>query len=267
MNKLILLVICSLVFMVSESSAMHILPYHEKSAKKEDGTHSGHMRKAPLYQLMDVDENSKVELSYYLSNLEKIDLEYSGKPVKMPRGKNDNYHAIIAKSDTNEKFVGASYYIYKYGKPSNVSPTKITLLDKLAFEIKPNPLPKEHDEYKTSKKYGFIVTLNAKPISTKINLQTLNGTTVEYTSDEDGRFSVILPNDFKDVKNSKRANRPSHFILSSKIKENTKEYETSFTMPYHVNPNDYWQNSKYGGLVALLGLVFGILIYRKSKNG
>ena len=267
MKKLILFIAFALVANATETLPLHILPYHDKTVKKADGAHTNHRMKKPKYQLIGCNGESGVDVSFISPSMEKTSVRLQGNVINLPRAKGDNYHAIVANMEDTNTIHSAVYYVYKHGKPSNVSPTKITNMDKAPFEIKPNPLPKEHDEYKSSLEYDFTLTLNAKPISAKVNLKTLNGTIMEVLSDENGKFSIILPNDFKNVKNSRRGTKPSHFILSSSIEETDKSYHTTFSMPYHVNPTDYWKNTPYGFLVAIIGIVFGVFLYRRSKNG
>ena len=267
MKKIILLSIFILLLSSTQALGLQIFPHHEKSMKKNGMSHNMHSKKKKQFVIMDYNGTQEVNVTYILPSLETHNLVPKGNIVSLPKTKGDNYHAIVASVEDADNIYNASYYIYKYGMPSRQSPTKITSMDKLSLEIKPNPLPKEHNEYKTSNKYGFILTFKSKPISSKVKLTTLNGTTQEVQSDKNGNFTLILPNDFKEVKNSKMGNRPSHFMLSAKVKDADKVYHTTFTMPYHVNPNDYWQNTPYGFLVALIGLALGLFLYRRSKNG
>jgi hypothetical protein len=187
--------------------------------------------------------------------------------INLPRSMYDNYHAISAKVIDKNSIYGATYYIYKHGKPSHTSPTKITALDKLAFEIKPNPLPREHDRYKESKEYSFLVTFNNKPVSAEVNLTTLNGTKLSFKSDKNGVLKFSMPKDFEDVKNSRRVNPASYFILSSNITEGDKEYYTTLSMPYYVNPTNHWESVPWGVATMILGFLLGLFLYKRSQNG
>jgi hypothetical protein len=148
------------------------------------------------------------------------------------------------------------------------SPTKLTFKEKGFLEIIPNNLPREHDRYQGSKRYSFILKLNGKTVQNQtIKLTTLNKTIQNITTNKDGEFSVVLPNDFKNVKDGRRVNRPSYFILSSSINKDGKNYHTTFSNPYYVNPTNYWSSVPAGFGVAGLGLLIGLLILSRRKNG
>ena len=270
MKKLILTVVFALCANASEALPIHILPHNcmlGQKALKEQGGHKHSGMKTAMYQLVGYNGSQDAKVTYILSTLEKKDIKLKANMINLPKSKFANYHAICAEITDINKVYAATYYIYKHGMPSKTSPTKLTGMDKLTFEIKPNPLPREHDRYTSSKKYSFLVTFENRPMETEILLTTHNGSKLKLKSDKDGILEFIMPNDFKDVKNSRRANPASYFTLSSGITKDSKEYYTTLSMPYYVNPVDYWQSIPYGALVAIIGFLFGLFLYRRSKNG
>jgi hypothetical protein len=239
----------------------------QKAAKEHGGGHNHGGMKTAMYQLVGYNGSQEANVTYILSNLEQKEIKLKANMINLPKSMYDNYHALSAKVTDKDTIYGASYYIYKHGKPSRTSPTKLTHLDKLKFEIKPNPLPREHDRYKESKSYSFLVTYENKPVSTDIKLTTLNGSEIDLKSDADGVLEFVMPKDFKDVKNSRRANPASYFILSSHIQKDAKAYYTTLSMPYYVNPVNHWQSIPYGVVVMVIGFLFGLFLYKRSKNG
>lgn len=216
------------------------------------------------YELKGFKEDSKVTVDYYLANLEKKSMEYPNGGMCLPQSPLGNYHALVATGESNGKIYSTTTYIYRHGRPAKVSPTKLTTINKATFEIRPIHLPREHDRYKASKSYNFELYFDGKPqANSKVAFSTSNGMTLELQSDAKGRFSVTMPNDFSEVKKSRRGNKPANFILTSTY----QNYTTTLTMPYHINPVNHWHSIPYGILVMLLGLLAGFFIYRRVNNG
>jgi len=188
--------------------------------------------------------------------------------IHLPKSMYDNYHALTANVTQQNTHYFAVYYMYKFGKPSRTSPTKLTSMQKSTFEIIPDPLPREHDKYYGSKEYTFLLRFKNKPLAKQtVQLTTLNGSIKTVSTDKKGKFQLVLPNDFKNVKDGRRANPPSYFILSANFSQNDQQYYTTFTNPYYVNPNDYWSSIPAGVGVEGIGLVIGLFLLWRRQNG
>ncbi len=145
---------------------------------------------------------------------------------------------------------------------------QIECLPENGFEFIPIPLPMEHGRYYGSNSYKFQLLFQGEAINdSQVTLQTLNNTQQIYFTNKNGEILVTLPNDFSNVKEELRANKPSHFILEAKLQKDDKNYITTLSQPYYVNPNDYWRSVPYGLAVAIIGAISGIFIYRRFKNG
>lgn len=224
--------------------------------------------KTAMYQLVGFNGSMSADVKYHLSNLEIKPLKMNANMVNLPRSMYDNYHALVTNVTKGDDYYTSVYYLYKHGKPSKTSPTKLTFKQKGLFELVPNHLPREHNRYYGSKTYSFILMYENNVVSNEsVKLTTLNGTTKDLFTNENGEFSVTLPNDFKNVKTGRRSNLPSYFILSSSIKKGDKNFHTTFSNPYHVNPNDYWSSIPAGFGFAGLGLLIGLVILKRRKNG
>lgn len=224
--------------------------------------HGGHGGKMSHYELKGVNQGAKVD--YYLANLEKKSMEYPNGGMCLPPSPYGNYHALVATGESDGKIYSSTTYIYRHGRPAKTSPTLLTTINKAKFEIRPTYLPREHDRYKASKSYHFELYFDGKPqANTKVAFSTSNGSMLEVQSDAKGKFSVTMPNDFKEVKKSRRGNKPANFILTSEH----QNFHTTLTMPYHINPINHWHSIPYGILVMLLGLLVGFFIYRRVNNG
>jgi len=237
----------------------------KKSGTQEYMGHGG--RKAKQFQINGFDPSTASEISYILPTLEKRELTLENGLISLPRTGMENYHALVI-NQTQEKSVSSSVrYIYSRGRPSKVSPTKITLLQKSALEIAPILLPKEHNNYEGSETYKFKLRFQGEALPQhSITFTTSNGTTKSLQSDEDGEFSLTMPNDFKDVKMKRRANRPQEFVLSAAYAHGGISYNSTLAMPYYVNPIDYWQTQALAITLVFMGLILGIYMLRNVNK-
>lgn len=235
------------------------------TGKSEHGGHGG--RKAKQLQLHNFDPSATTEVFYLMPALEKRELTLKDGLISLPRTGMENYHALVA-NQTKENVIKSSVrYIYSRGRPSKISPTKITQFQKSELEIAPILLPKEHNNYKGSESYAFVLRFKDEVLPQHdIIFTTSNGTKNTFKSDEDGRFSVTMPNDFKDVKMKKRANRPGEFILSTVYKSKGITYDSTLAMPYYVNPIDYWQTQALAVVLVIFGLIIGIYMLRNVNK-
>jgi len=240
-----------------------------KVTTQDHSQHSG--RKAKQLQLHNSNPAANTEVYYLMPTLEKRELTLEDGLVSLPRTGMDNYHALVANQTHGSNVNSSVRYIYSHGRPSKTSPTKITEMKKSELEITPSPLPREHDRYTGSNSYKFEVHFQDKklPYAT-VTFNTSNGSEETLESDEGGEFKVTMPNDFKEVKTGRRANRPAEFILKTSHLHEGVTYTSTFSMPYHVNPIDYWQTQTLAIALVILGLVLGIYMFRnihKKKKG
>ena len=255
--------ITALLFALS-LNAGNFINWQPPVAKASSNDHSQHGgRKAKQLQLHNSNPAAATQVYYLMSTLEKRDLTLEDDLVTLPRTGVDNYHALVV-NQAHENSVSSSIrYIYNYGRPSKTSPTKITQIHKSELEIQPAPLPREHDHYTGSNYYKFELHFKDEVLpNTLITFSTSNGHEETIKSDEDGGFCVTMPNDFKEVKAGRRANRPSEFILKTSHLHEGITYTTTFAMPYHVNPIDYWQTQTLAVVLVIMGLIIGIFMFR-----
>jgi len=237
----------------------------DKGANKGHGGHA--TRKAKQLQLSNSNSDALSEVFYILPTLEKRELSIKHGLVTLPRTGMANYHALVVNQADENRIESSVRYIYGHGRPSQISPTKITEMKKSELEISPAPLPREHDRYTGSNSYKFELHFKDKTLpNTTITLNTSNGSESSFQSDEDGEFKVTMPNDFKEVKSGRRANRPAEFILKALYLHEGITYTTTFAMPYHVNSVDYWQSKTYGLIILIIGLIIGIFIFRNINK-
>jgi hypothetical protein len=239
---------------------------HGKPEGASHGKHGGHgMGEATMLHAMNLEGNSSVVL--IKPDLSKEDLNLSDTTLNLPKTSVGGYYALVLNHRSDTQVDSALRYLSMMGKPAKVSPTKLTALPKTDLEIIPNPLHREHDRYTASKAYRFLLTFQGKPLSnTPITLETKNDSVANYTTNETGAVTITLPNDFKNVSNEKEENKPSEFLLKTRYQNGEFVYVTTLSMPYSLNPNDYWQSQKYGAGAVFIGFLGGLFLYRRSKK-
>jgi hypothetical protein len=259
--------------MLAGADYIHWQPPVVKHSKAKMKGHGGHsFRKAKKFEINNFNPTATTEAYYLLPKLEKKKLTLKNGLVTLPRTGIDNYHALVV-IQKDEKAVRSSVrYIYSRGRPSKISPTKITAFEKSALEIEPILLPKEHSEYEGSDSYDFKVRFNRKPLANqRVTFVTSHGTKKTFTTNDDGRFSLTLPNDFKNVVMKKRRNKSAEFVLKTSYTQEGVEHTNTFSMPYYVNASDYWEDELGGAILLFLGLVLGLYLFRninkKKKKG
>jgi len=140
-------------------------------------------------------------------------------------------------------------------------------MKKSELEIHPSPLPREHDHYTGSDSYKFYLHFKGKALpNTTVVFNSANASQQTYKSDEDGEFYITMPNDFKDVKDGRRANKPVEFTLQTSHVNEGITYTSTFTMPYYVNPTDYWQTQTLALVLLILGFISGIYMLRNVNK-
>lgn len=178
----------------------------------------------------------------------------------------DNYHALIAKKRTDKLTEVAIRYPYFNGKPSGFSPKTLTGGVKASFEIMPAPLPREHRRYNAAKDAVFVLRYEGQPVkNTAATLTTANGTSLKATSDRNGAIRFTLPDDFSETKPGRRNNKPAEFVVYSEYSNKDRNYRTSFSAPYHVDPS-HWQSTQLGTVVLVVGFLSGVVITRRSRK-
>lgn len=242
-------------------------PHACDEGKAAASRHGGHGKgERAMFALMNRETNASSHL--ILPDLSTTPLPMKIHTVMLPKPKMGGYYALIAEGDNASGTYSAIRYLSLHGRPANVSPTKLTALSKTALEIVPNPLHREHDRYTASKSYRFLLRFQGKPLAdTAVTLETHDTPAQIYTTDSTGAFSITLPNDFKNVKVGRNENRPSEFLLSVRHSDGLKTYSSTLSMPYYLNPNDYWQSQTYGAVAILIGFLGGLFLYRRTKGG
>lgn len=242
-------------------------PHACDEGKAAAARHGGHGKgESAMFALMNLDTNATARL--VAPDLSSKPLTFKAHTVMLPESKAGGYYALVAEANGSEGVFSAIRYLSLHGRPSGVSPTKLTALSKTTLEIVPDPLHREHDRYTASKSYRFVARFRGKPLpNALVTLETHNTPAHVYRADGEGKVEIPLPNDFKGVKTGRSENRPSEFLLTLSHAEGGLNHTTTFSMPYSLNPNDFWQSQEWGAGAILLGFLGGMLLYRRSHQG
>lgn len=242
-------------------------PHGCDEGKATASKHGGHGKgESAMFALMNSDVNASARL--IRPNLSENNLTFTLNTVMLPKPPMGGYYAMVAEGTSSDGSYSAIRYLTLHGRPAKVSPTKLTALPKTTLEIVPDPLHREHDRYTASKSYRFLLHFQGKPlINTAVTLETHDTPAQTYTTDQTGAFLITLPNDFKNVQVGRNENKPSEFLLTTQYRDGEHLYKNTLTMPYSLNPNDYWQSQTYGAGTIFIGFLGGLLMYRRIKKG
>lgn len=266
MKKTVLMLFITATLWGYGEGAIYWAPHGCDEGKKTASKHGGHAKgESTMFALMNMETNA---LAHFIRpDLSEQNLTFNRTTVMLPKPSMGGYYAMIATVyDANETY-SAIRYLSLHGRPCKVSPTRLTAFPKTDLEIVPDPLHREHDRYTASKTYRFLLRFQGKPLShTAVTLETHDTPAQTYTTDAAGAFSIILPNDFKNVKIGRSENKPSEFLLSTQYRYDGHLYKSTLSMPYSLNPNDFWQSQSYGAGVIAIGFLGGLVFYRRSKK-
>lgn len=267
MKKTALMLLIAATLWGYGEGAIYWAPHGCDEGKATASKHGGHGKgESAMFALMNAETNASSHL--ILPDLSEQNLSLKRSTVMLPKPSMGGYYTMVAEGNETNGSFSAIRYLSLHGRPCKVSPTKLTALSKTDLEIVPNPLHREHDRYTASKSYRFLLRFQGKPlVNTTVTLETHDTPAQTYMSDQTGAFSITLPNDFKNVKVGRSDNKPSEFLLSTQYRSGEHLYKSTLSMPYYVNPNDFWQSQSYGAGVILLGFLGGLVFYRRSNKG
>lgn len=267
MKKTVLTLLTASTLWGYGDGAIYWAPHGCDEGKATASKHGGHGKgESAMFALMNSDSNVSSHL--ILPDLSTTPLNMKINTVMLPKPPMGGYYAMVAEGNETNSSFSAIRYLSLHGRPCKVSPTKLTALPKTDLEIIPDPLHREHDRYTASKSYRFILHFQEKPLAnTTVTLETHDTPAHTYTTDQTGAFSITLPNDFKNVQVGRSENKPSEFLIVAQHTDNNLTYKSTLSMPYSLNPNDYWQSQTYGAGAIFIGFLGGLFLYGRTKKG
>ncbi|MCW8908611.1 MAG: DUF4198 domain-containing protein [Sedimenticola sp.] len=238
-----------------------------KAAAKQAGAHQQHRRGPKQLTLANADG---ALVTLWKPDLDTRVLQPEMGVITIPPTGMDNYHAVIVERDWGDSKEAIIRYEYMRGKPSGESPSRLASAIKTELEIVPDPIPREHYRYYAGEEWSFILRYKDKPVRDReVVLETSNGSTLMSVSDQDGRLTFRIPDDFPNVVKGERDRRSAEMFLSTSIEEGGVRYESMLTADYRMSPS-HWQSTTWGVTVAGAGFLFGGFLTgfgRRKKKG
>lgn len=241
----------------------------EKTPTVAKGTHAGHGGKGGNSFMLQgaIDNESQAEVELLMPTLVRRPLALNGEGRVSVRGTGINgYHMLFAKKQSEADEDVAMRYLSLRGKPVDVSPSLLVNQQKASLDITPAPLTREHQRYLSMKPITFLIRYLGEPQKQQlVKLATTNGSEIAAVTDERGRVTFTLPDDFNDVQVGRSNNQPADFTVATAMEVDGRHYYTTVSAPYYVSPS-HWQ-SFTGGLMAMFaGAISGLVVLQRSRN-
>lgn len=179
-----------------------------------------------------------------------------------------NYHWVVARQESANEVRIASTAWY-FANPGD-APTDLLKEARHELEIIPDPLPREHGNYRESDKWRFIVRYAGQPLAGQVlTMETEYGSRSRFVTDAAGVATVLFPRDFQPAAADHEAHgrRRAKFVLTTEKDDAGKHYLTAFNYGYSPDA-DRDRSLGWGAAFGLLGMVAATpLLRRRSTNG
>lgn len=176
-----------------------------------------------------------------------------------------NYHWLVLREAMHGHVRVASTAWY-FGNPGP-SPQALLATTRHELEIVPQPLPREHGQYRESEKWRFLVRLYGKPLAgQRLLLESEFGSRSTFVTDGNGVATVLFPRDFPTLARSEGHRRPSAgFVLSTEHREGEHLYQTAFNLTYGPEA-ERTRSLAWGAAFGLAGMLAAGPLLRRRKN-
>ncbi len=199
----------------------------------------------------------------------QIEITPEGAKVTPVSPKNGNYYWASAREEKDGHVNVASTAVY-FSNPG-AAPTRMLLERRNELEIIPQPLPREHGSYRESEKWVFLLRYNGQPLANhEVKLETEFGSKSAFTSDANGRVTVLFPYDFKADEPAKadghhRGPRRARFVLAAQHEAEGRHYLSAFNYTY--SPDATRGRSLGAGMGFLvLGMALAVPLWRRKTE-
>lgn len=187
--------------------------------------------------------------------------------IRPQDGKIGNYHWLQLREETSGQVRVASTVAY-FSNPGP-SPVRLMEMGKGELELVPEPLPREHGQYRESEKWNFRVRFLGQPLpGARVTLETAAGTRTALGSDASGRVRVLMPRDMVVAEGEAGRHgrrRSGQFVLSVEHEAGGVRYLTAFNGNYGPDP-ERSRNLAVGACCSLLGMVLASPLLRRRES-
>lgn len=195
-------------------------------------------------------------------------LPLHGGKAELTVGAQGNYHWLLARAESPEEIRVASSVRY-FGNPGP-APTAMLAQPKSELEIVPQPLPREHWQYRSGQEWDFLIRFQGQPLAdATLHFMSKNGSHAAFRSDAAGRVRLAFPNDWPaDAMAEDGHRRPmTPFVLMVEHEAAGRRYLSAFNHVYGPDPMQARSLAAGAGCLALGGvLALPLLRRRKEKK-
>ncbi len=187
--------------------------------------------------------------------------------LRSPAPESGNYHWLSARSETPAHVAVASTVWYS----SNPGPAPVGLLQraKSELEIVPDPLPREHANYRESEKWRFVVRYAGQPLAGQmVRMETELGTRTSFTTDSEGVATVLFPRDFPPGADGEEGHGRSKagFVLTTERQDGDRHFVTAFNHSYGPD-GERGRSLAWGAAFGLAGMLGALPLLRRRQIG
>ena len=150
----------------------------------------------------------------------------------------------------------------------NAAQVELLQRAKSELEIVPDPLPREHANYRESEKWRFIVRYAGQPLAGQVlRMETERGTRTHFTTDSAGVATVLFPRDFPPEAEGEGHNRAkAGFVLSTERQDGDRHFVTTFNHSYGPD-GERGRSLAWGAAFGLAGMLGALPLLRRRQNG
>jgi len=198
----------------------------------------------------------------------EISLEDGKATVHSRSGQQGSYHWVMAEEiKGNDKVVASSVVAFSNPGPN---PQSMLMAQKSELEIIPLKLPREHSDYRATESWPFMVRKDGQPLAgAQVFMETSQGTSQTYQTDNKGEFMVVFPDDFIEDEHAAHGHhggrKKANFVLGVKAQDADRSLITAFNYRYRPAPLAD-KNLPLGIGAFLLGMVAATPLLRRKKK-
>lgn len=170
-----------------------------------------------------------------------------------------NYYWIAVRNETPEQVTSAA--TVKYFANPGAAPTQMLGLAKSELEIVPQPLPREHWQYRENERWHFLVRYQRRPFpGAKVHLETAAGSRADVVADASGLVQVTFPADLPKRDNGHAGGHGmapgGKFVLAVMHRDGSRRYLSTLNYTYSRDAmagRSVWAGSAFmllGGILA-----------------
>lgn len=191
-----------------------------------------------------------------------------GARIESATPKIGNYHWVVAREEA-EGLVRVASTVWYFSNPGD-SPAALLKERRHELEIIPEPLPREHGNYRESEKWRFLVRHEGVPLAgQKLTLETEFGSRSSFLTDATGYATVLFPRDFRPAKDGRDAGghgpRRAKFVLATEKEGLGRRYVTAFNYTYGQDA-DRNRSLGWGAFFGVVGMAAAAPLLRRRTQ-